>query len=422
MTRLRRLGATLGVLALVASACTEPTPPETANPVGSVAAVEVPDLPGAITHGGDDLPPRPLSLAAQAAPEALWPCEGTGTEGRRVQLLYVYGGTSQLPTLRPTFETWARQIEGMFLLSGRDSGGERLLRYVTDASCNLSIVERQVSPQALGSFDQMILELRQAGFTDQNRAYHAWVESSSYCGIGTIYADDRATGNDNEANAQYARSDRPCWNANTAAHEVVHNLGGVQNSAPNATGGLHTRDEKDVMSYADGAPKGQMVQVCADPGEDRLDCNKDDYFSSSPLAGSYLDTRWNVAQSAALTRPVVIPTTLPQPPPTSPPPSPSTTTTTVGKGKTSTELEVPSAISNGVPFTAKARVTGECKPTGTVAFYVSGKLLSRQVLLNGDAAVTLTIVGTVSRPTVRADFSGADACATSRDTARPRLR
>lgn len=417
---MKRLGVILGALALFATACTVPAPDDT--PVGSVAAVEVPGLPGAITHGSDDLPPKPPALTAQAAPEALWPCEGTGVEGRRVQMLYVHGGQSQLPSLRSTIETWTRQIEGMFLLSGRESGGERLLRVVTDAECNLSIPDVTVSSAALGSFDQMILELRQQGFTDSNRAYHAWVEASAYCGIGTIYSDDRAGTNQNEMNAQYARSDRPCWNANTAAHEIIHNLGGVQNSAPNSTLGLHSRDEADVMSYPDGAPRGQMIQVCPAPGEDRFDCGKDDYFSAAPPTGSYLDTHWNVADSAALTRPVVTPTTLPPPPPTTSTTLPPTTSTSVGKGRTKIDLKAPSTVNNGVAFVATASVTGECRPSGFVEFRVSGELKSRQVLTDGKAAVTLTITGDVSRPTIRADYVGDEKCAASRDTYRPRLR
>lgn len=418
---MKRLALLLATTALLAASCTDPEPKDA--PVAAVAEVEVnvPGQPNPIVHGNDPLPPKPAGVA-QVAPEANWPCEGSGTEGRRVQLLYVHGGQSGLNSLRPTFETFARQIEGMFLLSGRESGGERLLRFVTDPGCGLSILERQVSPNALNSFDAMINELRQQGLTDQNRSYHAWVESSAYCGIGTVYNDDRPVGNLNESNAQYARSDRPCWNSNVAAHEIIHNLGGVQNSAPNSTGGLHSRDEQDVMSYPDGAPNGTMIQVCPAPGEDRFDCQKNDYFSAAPPAGSYLATHWNVAESLSLTRPVATPTTLPPPPPTTSTTLPPTTSTSVGKGKTATDLALPSTLRNGVPFTATAKVTGDCGPTGTVAFFVSGKLMSRQVLVNGSASVTLTIMTTTERPTFRADYSGSDACATSRDTVRKRVQ
>ena len=33
--------------------------------------------------------------------------------------------------------------------------------------------------------------------------------------------------------------------------------------------------------------------------DERLDCNKNDYFHTSPQAGSYLATRWNTARSAS---------------------------------------------------------------------------------------------------------------------------
>ncbi len=413
---MKRLLVSLAVAALIAAGCS----PEPSDPpaVGVVAEVEIPGAPNALTHGNDPLPPKPPGLTAQVAPEFPWPCEGTGTEGRRVQLLYVHGGADNLAALRSTFEVQARQIEGTFLTSARETGGERLLRFVTDASCALSVLPVQVSSTALSSFDQMITELRNQGFTDPNRAYHAWVDANFYCGIGTVYSDDRPTGNLNESNAQYARSDRQCWTAQVAAHEIVHNLGGVQNSAPNSTGGLHCRDEFDVMCYADGAPKGQMTTVCPDrAADDRLDCGKDDYFSTAPVPGSYLATHWNVAESAALLRSGPTPTTLAPPPPTTSTTVPPTTTTSLGKGKTVTELTVPT-IRRGEAFTATAQVTGECRPTGTVAFFVSGKLMSRQVLDAGSASVVLTITGAVKRPTIRADYSGSDTCNTSRDTVR----
>lgn len=416
---MRRLIAVL-VLAL-AAACTDPAPPEA--PASAVAEVEIPGAPNALTHGNDPLPPRPQALVAQVAPEAAWPCEGTGEDGRRVQMLYLHGpGTPSLsPGLRSTIEVWARQIEGMFLTSARQTGGERLVRFVTGPGCSLSILDHTVSTAALGSFDQMIAELRQQGMTRTDRAYHAFVEANAFCGIGTVYNDDRPTGNWNEQFAQYSRSDRPCWNAQTAAHEIIHNLGGVQNSAPNSTGGLHCRDEHDVMCYPDGAPRGQMVFNCPDPaGEDRLDCGHDDYFSTAPAAGSYLASHWNVADSSGLSRATGATTTLP--PPTSSTTTTSTTSTTVGQGRTSTDLTAPSSVTSGAAFTVRATVSGACRPSGTVAFYVSGRLMSRQVLDAGAASVTLTLIGDVARPTIRADYSGSTTCAASSDSVRVRMR
>ncbi|MCA1571948.1 MAG: Ig-like domain-containing protein [Chloroflexi bacterium] len=418
---MRRLLVALAAAAVIAAGCTDSAegPPPGA---GVVAEVQVPGQPPALTHGDDPLLPRPPSLVAQTPPEAPWPCEGTGTDGRRVQLLYVHGGNGNLAALLPTFEAWARQIEGMFLTSARATGGERLVRFVTGPGCALDIADVTVSANALGSFDAMIAELRGRGFADDTRSYHAWVEASAYCGIGTIYGDDRRTGNWNEQYAHYARSDRPCWTANTAAHEIVHNLGGVQNSAPNSTGGLHCRDEHDVMCYPDGAPRGQMVTVCADAtGEDRLDCRGDDYFSTPPAPGSYLAGHWNVADSSALSRSTTPPTTPPPPTTSTSTTLPPTTSTSIGKGKVTVELSAPSSIRRGAPFAVLARVTGECRPTGVVGFYVGGRLMSRQVLADGDASVALTINSAVGRPTIRADYAGDERCATGRDTARVRV-
>jgi hypothetical protein len=42
------------------------------------------------------------------------------------------------------------------------------------------------------------------------------------------------------------------------------------------------------------------VDFCVTGDRDRIDCNGDDYFNVNPPAGSYLDTHWNVANSAYL--------------------------------------------------------------------------------------------------------------------------
>ena len=391
--------------------------------MAALAEVDAPalDAPAPVTHGDDPLPPKPPGLVAQLAPEHPWPCEGTGADGRRVQMVYAHNGTGNLNSLRASFEGITRRIEGTFLTSARESGGERLVRFVTDGACNLSILDLVVSPSALSSFDAMVNEFAAAGLNRRDRIYHAWVEGNAYCGIGTVYTDDRPTGNNNDAFAQYSRSDRQCWNY-AEAHEITHNLGGVQNSAPNSTGGLHSRDEYDVMSYPDGAPKGQMIQPfpCPDAtAENRLDCRDDDYFSAAPPPGSYLATHWNVANAAALSRSAGTTSSTSSTTSTSTT-STSTTSTTVGQARTSTDLSVPGRLKAGVPFVATAVVTGDCDLTGTVSFYVSGRLLSRQVVSGGRADVTLT-VSNPSRVTVRADYSGSPTCAASRDSVRPRV-
>ncbi|HEX6698648.1 MAG TPA: hypothetical protein VF080_17695 [Solirubrobacteraceae bacterium] len=96
------------------------------------------------------------------------------------------------------------------------------------------------------------------------------------------------------------------WQPTVMLHEITHNLGGVQQSAPNHTSNWHCTDGEDVMCYPDGSPEaaGYDDTVCqlnvgataAVP--QTYDCGHDDYFNPAPAPGSYLDTHWNVYRSA----------------------------------------------------------------------------------------------------------------------------
>jgi hypothetical protein len=101
--------------------------------------------------------------------------------------------------------------------------------------------------------------------------------------------------------ASYARVDAPCWTSghSVAAHELTHNLGGVQKTARNATRNGHCSDESDLMCYDDksGTP---MRKICAPADEQLLDCRNDDYFNTRPAAGTYLARSWNTASSSFL--------------------------------------------------------------------------------------------------------------------------
>ena len=81
----------------------------------------------------------------------------------------------------------------------------------------------------------------------------------------------------------------------------MHNLGGVQNSSPHASGGFHCIDEFDVMCYSDYPITPRCSSAApSEQQEERFDCGHDDYFSTSPAAGSYLDTHWNTANNRFL--------------------------------------------------------------------------------------------------------------------------
>jgi hypothetical protein len=159
-----------------------------------------------------------------------------------------------------------------------------------------------VSPRGDDNFDTTISELKSQGYNRKDRIYLAFVDTTAagICGIGTLWDDDRAdSANWNNWGPSYSRVDAGCWGGYTAAHELMHNLGGVQLSAANSSGGFHCIDEYDVMCYSDSPNYPKMQDTCPDKGLDhtRFDCNHDDYFNTNPDPGSYLATHWNAANN-----------------------------------------------------------------------------------------------------------------------------
>ena len=96
----------------------------------------------------------------------------------------------------------------------------------------------------------------------------------------------------------------------------MHNLGGVQGSAPHASGGFHCTDEYDRMCYSDSPLYPTMASVCVpSQSNDRLlDCNHDDYFHTNPTPGSYLASHWNSAASQYLLAATATPSPTATPP------------------------------------------------------------------------------------------------------------
>ncbi|MFL5839222.1 MAG: PKD domain-containing protein [Thermoleophilaceae bacterium] len=95
----------------------------------------------------------------------------------------------------------------------------------------------------------------------------------------------------------------------TFLHELSHNLGAVQNSAPHSSGAGHCYDEQDIMCYADAGPYftggGPLQPQAGCSGtpyafDEQYDCNQDDYFNPSPGANTYLAQNWNSFDSVYL--------------------------------------------------------------------------------------------------------------------------
>ncbi|MFI9722130.1 RICIN domain-containing protein [Streptomyces sp. NPDC052396] len=318
----------------------DPSRPETEKPAtdqpstGTVAAL---DAKQAGKRG--KTPPAPASPkggTGKAAPsEQTVPCDGDGSTGNRVQVLYVHGpGNDRYAEYLASFHKWAADVDTIYYASAQETGGVRHVRFVTGADCTPSVLNVELPDSALAEFSATNSALAAKGFDRRDRKYMIFADANVYCGIGTFNGDERP-GQDNQSNfgPSYGRTDNGCWSGSTAAHELGHNLGAVNNSAPHSSKAAHCTDEWDIMCYSDAPYYPQMQIVCPDRAhDDRLDCNHDDYYNTNPQQGSYLDTHWNVANNQFLmtgngTNPNPTPNPTPTPTPT---PSPTPTKGTDG--------------------------------------------------------------------------------------------
>ncbi len=300
--------------------------------------VDIPDRRDSCTHGPDPAPPgvedlndrrsvdqlRPEEVAnptsARTAAAAVEPveCYGDGTAGKRVQAVYAHpaGNPDRYSQLTQSIRVWAGQADDVFTASAAQYGAVRHVRWVTDSDCSLSVRSVEVSSAAAGDFGRTVSDLVAQGYNRNDRKYFVWMDANAICGLGEQYSDDSpGSGNLNNNGGMFARIDNGCWGAgDLAAHELVHTLGGVQESAPNSSNAGHCFDEQDVMCYDDAQPfddglvtggiGGLLQRILTPCGEARfeslLDCRGDDYFHPSPASSSYLATHWNVAGSSFL--------------------------------------------------------------------------------------------------------------------------
>ncbi len=255
----------------------------------------------------------PATQVATTATDPTVPCDGDGTSGYRLQAMYVVeaGKTNRYADLKASIQRWAAGADDVANRSAALTGGVRHLRYVTEAGgggCVASVLNVTVPAGSMTSFSATISAVQALGYTAPGRKYVMWTEATVLCGVASMYTNDGASqaNPNNGAYAQYARIDSGCWGFGNGssehsveAHEILHTLGGVQNTAPHSTNAGHCWDESDAMCYADGGNHA-MVQVCPAEREFFYDCNNDDYFSTYPDPGGYLASHWNAADSRFL--------------------------------------------------------------------------------------------------------------------------
>ena len=232
-----------------------------------------------------------------------WPCLGTGVDGVRTQMVYVYpyGATNRISTLRPSFETIARRTNAVFHNTGVASGGIRNVRYVTNSACTLSIASVAISGSIVDG-NNVITQLRAKGYASNYRKYLVEIDAnytSNSCGYGQFYPDTRPTqDNYNNSGDLIALSWRNCWNY-TEPHELMHTMGAVQSGAPYSTTRGHCYDQHDVMCYNDGSGKTMIQRCTSTVNQWRFDCYSDTYFRAAGATG-WLATHWNTANNRFL--------------------------------------------------------------------------------------------------------------------------
>jgi hypothetical protein len=275
------------------------------------------------THGPDPPPPglaitRAVPLlseeeAAERVTAAAIGCDGDGVSGNRTEVLYVRA--SDIPdhyaASLPTIQNVLAETDRIFRTNSAATGPVRSLRFVQDpATCQPVVRDVVLSAAGDDDFHATVNEVWNKGYNRSTRIYLMFVDTTAagICGAGSIWPDDQPLANNrNNTGPAHSRVDRGCWRGDVAAHELMHNLGGVQDSAPHSSKGGHCTDEYDIMCYSDAPYFPSMTIACPDPALNatRLDCHYDDYFHSNPAAGSYLATHWNPANNQFLlgTRP-----------------------------------------------------------------------------------------------------------------------
>lgn len=300
-------------------------------------------VPGthACTHGPDPAPPgkdedRAVRLIRQELAEDRTveiPCIDDGQSGYRVQVLYVrdVAAASRYAETLPNIILWTSQVDEIVAQNALATGGVRHVRWLHGALCTPIVTEVALPAGSVLGFGPTITALQALGYTRPDRDYLMFADTTAagICGIGTMSNDDRPTDDNwNHDGPSYARVDAGCWGAATALHEMSHNFGAVQDSAPNTSLGGHCTDEWDIMCYSDTPYHPAMRIICGDRAGDKtvLDCNHDDFFNAHPAPGSYLAGHWNTANSPFLTAVEAAPTPTPLPPTSTPsPPTPSPT-------------------------------------------------------------------------------------------------
>jgi uncharacterized repeat protein (TIGR01451 family) len=280
------------------------------------------------THGGD--PPGAFEVqpgigsasgGGAAAPAPPAPCPDGGVSGKRVEVLYAVPSdrannyAASLASVRT-----AVNDADFFLDETTPTITGQHYRWLCENGSDVTV--RDVTLIAVGgdgqfTYGDMVnslqnqtgLGLGSTNFVSSDRAYLVFVDQISgvypFGGQGDIFNDDSPSPGTNlhQSGPHYSLVNG--FSGFVAEHELGHNIGAVQLSAPHSSGGWHCFEENDAMCYSDGGSYftggGAIVFSCPTLPGAQFDCGQDDYYNVQPAVGSYLASHWNVSDSAFLT-------------------------------------------------------------------------------------------------------------------------
>lgn len=284
------------------------------------------------THGGDpvdevDVPDPvekvdvPTSSLQPAAPAPPAPCPDGGVSGKRVEVIYA------VPQDRPN--NYAASLASVraavddadsFLDESSSGVAGQHYRWLCENGSDVTVRNVTLIPvggDASFTYGDMVTSLEnQVGlglgptdFVSPDRAYLVFVDQIAgvypFGGQGNIFNDDSPdpAANLHQVGPHYSLING--FSGAIAVHELGHNFGAVQLSAPQSSGAWHCFEEEDEMCYSDGGPYfvggGALVFNCPTLPSTHFDCGQDDYYNLEPGAGTYLALNWNVSNSAFLT-------------------------------------------------------------------------------------------------------------------------
>lgn len=255
-------------------------------------------------HGTDPVPAEELRAEDVGALGGTSPNCVSGAAGTYyVQVIYAQASngadnyTASVPMIRYLVGLANKLVDDAGIATGSPAS--------LNVKCVGGLVEvlKEILPTstASDSFSTVVADLRAKGYTDGKVKYWVFYDRKDACGCGGtghIYGDDTlAVTNSNNGNAASMYAVNFGYNSTRIMlHELGHNMGAVQNSAPRSTLGYHCYDGLDTMCYNDGAANGSLYSgsYCL---TEIWDCGRNDYFHTSPAAGSYLATKWNLGNA-----------------------------------------------------------------------------------------------------------------------------